>query len=128
MMLQDIAEYLEDQTIGTVGTSIFVGYMPDAPAVCIALYEYAGMEPMYTHDGHIVRRPGLQVVARGAVNGDFSAIRTVLQNVENAIGNITNATIEGTFYRRITAAQSISPMGRANQMFKAAQNYKVERE
>lgn len=127
MMLQDIAEYLEDLSIGTVGTSIFVGYMPDAPAACIALYEYAGMRPLITHDGHIVYRPGLQVVVRGAVNEELSAVRTVLQNVENAIGNITNATIEGTFYRRISAAQSVSPMGRANMMFKMAQNYEVEK-
>jgi hypothetical protein len=128
MMLQDIAEYLEDHAIGTAGTSIFVGYMPDAPAVCIALYEYAGKEPYRTHDGTKIYRPGLQVVARGAVNGEFSAVRSVLQSIEDHLDGLVNTTIEGTFYKSIFSTQSIAPMGRANMMHKAAQNYYIEKE
>jgi hypothetical protein len=127
MMLSDIAEYLEDGAIGTVGTSIFIGHMPETPAACIAVYEYAGSEPLRTHDGTTIPRPGLQVVARGGVNGEFSTVRAVLQAVEDRIGNLANVTIEGTFYRRIRASQSIAPLGRKNLMFRLAQNYYVER-
>lgn len=128
MMAQDVAEYLEDQSIGTIGTSIFVGYMPDAPAKCLTVYEYAGMEPERTHDGRVVRRPGLQIRARGSVNGDFSEVRAMLQSAEDVLDVLTNQSIEGTFYRSIRAAQSVTPLGRANQMFQAVQNYRVEME
>lgn len=127
MMIQDIAEYLEDHSIGTVGTDMFVGYMPDAPAACIALYEYAGRPPDRAHDGNKVTRPGLQVVVRGAVNGEFSTIRAILQNIEDHLDGLVNATIEGTFYRSIYATQSIAPLGRENLMHKAAQSYYVDK-
>jgi len=40
--LVDLTEYLEDQSVGTVGTSIFQGYMPPTPAACVVCYDAGG--------------------------------------------------------------------------------------
>ena len=39
MIAQELAEYLEDEGIGTIGTDIFVGYQPDTPDNCITIYD-----------------------------------------------------------------------------------------
>jgi len=38
-MLMEIGAYLATKSIGTVGTDIFLGWMPDQPDNCIALFE-----------------------------------------------------------------------------------------
>lgn len=40
--LRDTAEYLEDQLVGTVGTNIFMGFMPPTPTACVVLYDAGG--------------------------------------------------------------------------------------
>ena len=40
--LNDLAEYLEDQAVGTVGTDIFKGFMPPTPNSCVTIYDAGG--------------------------------------------------------------------------------------
>jgi len=40
--LVDLCEYLEDQSVGTVGTNIFEGFMPPSPDSCIVCYDAGG--------------------------------------------------------------------------------------
>ena len=60
-MLTEIGAYLATQNIGTVGTDIFLGLMPDQPDNCIALFEYAGSPPDLHWEGEY---PRLQVRVR----------------------------------------------------------------
>ena len=62
-MPRDIAKFLETQAIGTVGTDIFVGLMPDSPSNCIAVYQYAGQKPQLGLD---LEEQGLQVRVRNS--------------------------------------------------------------
>lgn len=41
--LDNLADYLEDESVGTVGTDIFVGVLPDSPDNCVALLGLSGM-------------------------------------------------------------------------------------
>lgn len=41
--LTDIAEHLEDQAVGTVGSTIFVGWLPDSPDAAVAVYDAGGV-------------------------------------------------------------------------------------
>ena len=48
VLINDVADYLEDQGIGTVATDIFCGYLPDGPSDavdCIAVLDTGGSEP-----------------------------------------------------------------------------------
>lgn len=40
----DIAQLLEDDTIGTQGTDLFINFMPDTPYDCIVVYDTGGLE------------------------------------------------------------------------------------
>jgi hypothetical protein len=123
MMLSEIAEYLEDEAIGTVDTDIFVGFMPDDPADCICLYEYAGSAPDWTGDGKKHMNPGLQVVGRGNVH---ATVRAKLQEIEDLLDGLVNTTIGTSFYVGIWAAQSIVPLGWDKNLVKLAQNYRIK--
>jgi hypothetical protein len=123
MMLSEIAEYLEDEAIGTVDTDLFVGFMPDAPENCVYLDEYAGGPPEWTADGKKIMNPGLHVEARGNV---YSTVRAKLQAIEDLLDGITNTTIGSTFYISIWTPQSIIPMGWDKGLVKLAQNYRIK--
>lgn len=107
-MVQDIAEELEDEEVGTVGTNIFCGRMPDDPDICIGVFQYGG-QPIdeVTED---MEFPGLQVVIRGAKNG-FDAGMTMAEAVRAALHGITDTTLTTTYYYRISANQSPEQMG-----------------
>ncbi len=74
-MLTEIGAYLATQDIGTVGTDIFLGLMPDQPDNCIALFEYAGSPPDLHWNGEY---PGLQVRVR---NTSYAAARSKIGDI-----------------------------------------------
>jgi len=123
MMLEDIADHLEANGIGTVETDIFIGLMPDAVDTCIGLYEYAGKPPTITHEGTRIERPGLQVIARGT---DYSAVRATLQAIDDLIDGLSNVTIGAGFYLSILAEQSAISKGWQGLLVRIIQNYSVE--
>jgi len=43
--IDDIAQYLQDNSIGTLATNIFKAYFPDKPDACIAILDTGGFEP-----------------------------------------------------------------------------------
>lgn len=74
-MPKDIAEFLEDASVGTVGTDIFVGQMPDSPDNCITVYQYAGQKPQLGLD---LEEPGLQIRVR---NTSWAAAMTLAKSI-----------------------------------------------
>ena len=74
-MLKEIGTYLQAQGIGTLGTNIFLGLMPDEPDNCIALFEYAGSPPDLHWNGEY---PGLQVRVRGT---SYAAARSKIGDI-----------------------------------------------
>ena len=74
-MLKEIGTYLQSQGIGTLGTNLFLGLMPDEPDNCIALFEYAGSPPDLHWNGEY---PGLQVRVRGT---SYEAARSKIGDI-----------------------------------------------
>ncbi len=111
MLLGDIAARLQTQGIGTVNTSIFMGYYPDKPDNLVALFEYAG-EPtellMGTGDP-VLERPGLQARVR---NLTYPAGRAKIQAVADALHGLAETTMGGKRYLLIRANQSPESLGR----------------
>ena len=96
-MLREIGAYLATKSIGTVGTDIFLGLMPDQPDNCIALFEYAGSPPDLHWNGEY---PGLQVRVR---NKSYAAARTKIGEAMTALHGLHEQTLSGTRYLLIKA-------------------------
>ena len=63
MITDDIAAYLATQGVGTVGTDIVKGFLPDTPGDCVAVYQKGGYAPIQPFS---IERPQLHVVVRGS--------------------------------------------------------------
>jgi len=106
MLATDVAEYLEDQSIGTVGTDIFVGQMPDTANNVIAVYEYAGTPPECVGR---VESPRLVVRVR---NATYANARNKARDILYLLHTKANITIESHSYLYIRAVGSINYLGR----------------
>ena len=107
-MLTEIGAYLATKSIGTVGTDIFLGLMPDQPDNCIALFEYAGSPPDLHWNGEY---PGLQVRVR---NKSYVAARTKIEEAMTALHGLHEQTLSGTRYLLIKARGSPEVLKRDN--------------
>ena len=96
-MLSDIGNYLQAQGIGTLGTNIFLGLMPDEPDNCVALFEYVGSPPDLHWSGEY---PGLQVRVR---NKSYAAGRTKIGEVAKKLHGLHEQTLSDTRYLLIRA-------------------------
>lgn len=112
MLLDNIGAYLAANSVGTVGSTIFLGDMPEMPNDLIALFEYAGDPPDDTHDGKHYENPGLQVRVRGV---SYSTVRAKIADIENLLHTLANRHLSGTRYLFIRAVQSPFPIGRDQQ-------------
>jgi len=106
VMLKEIGTFLQSQGIGTLGTDIFLGLMPDKPDNCIALFEYAG-EPPDLHSS--LEYPGLQVLVR---NESYAAGRQKIEQVRSVLHGLTEAMINGRRYLLVQAKQSPESLAR----------------
>jgi hypothetical protein len=110
MLAKDIAEYLEDATIGTVGSSIFVGMMPDAPADCIAVIQSGGESPeMAGPISGQIERPRLIVRVR---NTSYASGASKANDVLKALHTAGEVSLSGHRYLFIRAVGSVNQLGR----------------
>ena len=107
-MLTEIGAYLATQNVGTVGTDIFLGQMPDQPDSCIVLFEYAGSPPDLHWNGEY---PGLQVRVR---NKSYAAGRAKIKEVVTELHGVHELTLNGTRYLLIKARGSPEVLKRDN--------------
>ena len=122
-MLTEIGAYLATQNVGTVGTDIFLGLMPDQPDNCIALFEYAGSPPDLHWNGEY---PGLQVRVR---NKSFAAARTKIGEAMTALHGLHEQTLSGTRYLLIKARGSPEVLKRdANNRVELFVNFEIIKE
>jgi len=60
--LREIAEYLQAGGVGTIGSSLFIERLPDAPIAATALYATGGTHA--AHGSDPLHRPTLQILVR----------------------------------------------------------------
>lgn len=87
--IDDIADFLEDNSIGTVGTDIFVGQQPDSPANCVTVLDTGGQRPDIDLP---TKRPTFQVLVR---NTNYANGAAKLLAIRNLLHNKYNATLVG---------------------------------
>lgn len=59
----DIADYLELQGFGTVGTDIFANLEPNKPNSTVCVHDTTGLQALVIQDN--LRQPGIQIRVRG---------------------------------------------------------------
>jgi hypothetical protein len=124
-MLPDIAAYLAGEGLGTLGTDLFMGSMPDPPNACVALYEYAGRPPGFVHDSPqpAIRYPRLQVLVR---DDDYAGAVSRARSVYTALCGLVNATLGATTYGRVAPLGEPFPLARdESERVVVACNYEV---
>jgi hypothetical protein len=122
-MLSDISTYLKNQGVGTPGTDMFLGLMPDQPDDCVALFEYAGSPPDLHWNGEY---PGLQVRVR---NKSYAAARTKIGEVMDKLHGLHEQTLSGTRYLLIKARGSPEVLKRdANNRVELFVNFEIIKE
>src|SRR5262245_3512936 len=111
-ILEDIAELLESEGLGTLGTELFLSSMddPGMPSQCTALYQYAGGPPLQVLEAAGVRyaRPGLHVRCRAA---DYPTAEAQADAIWLLLSTVANQEINGTRYLSILPQQSPFPLG-----------------
>ena len=127
-LLDDIGLLLETEVASlTLGTSLFLGRLPDEPDTAVALFETGGEAPVNTMGGgqYEMEQPRLQVLTRGA---SYSATHSLAMSIWLELEAITNDTLSSTLYQRITAVQSPFPLERDTQdRIVFSQNFRVQK-
>lgn len=106
MLADDIAQYINDNAIGVLGTNLFEGNLPDTPDNAIVVIETGGTQP----DRDLpLRSPTFQVYIR---NVSYSSGRTKLEAVRALLHQLSNKTIGGTYFYYILAISEGGHVGR----------------
>lgn len=102
----DVAEYLQTLGRGTVGTDMFIGFMPDTPDDCIVVRATSGLPPNVIVD---LEQPGFQITVR---NTDHDAGWLAADTIKTDLHQLTHTTLNGRLYKRIDANGSVTYISR----------------
>jgi hypothetical protein len=128
MMLDEIGAYLATGGVGTVGTNIFKGVMPDVPVVQVGLFEDAGLGSIDASGGVAAERPRLRVVIRGPASGYLTA-RTTAGTIHTLLNRVGGLTLTGIKYHFIKALGPPQGAGRdANNNVLVVVNFNIAKE
>lgn len=83
-LIDEIAQYLAANGIGTLGTNIFEGDMPTTPDACICIYETTGLAAEHDIPLH---SPSFQVMIR---NTELDLGQAVAFSIRNLLHNQYN--------------------------------------
>ena len=111
-MLEALADRLNSASVAVTGTNLFIGIMPATPDLCVALYEYAGAAPLEVlrDNAATLERPSVQVMVRASRN-DYPTARSLMASVRNTLTNITDETISGVRFLRVSEISAINALG-----------------
>lgn len=96
-VLNEIAAKLAALGIGTVGSTIHIGMMPETPDACVAVYETGGIAPDYGIGtaGIKYETPAVQIVCRG-VAYDYATPRANAATAYNGLASVEATTLSVT--------------------------------
>lgn len=128
MILDELGAYLQTQGVGTLGTDLFTGTLPDVPDNAVALYEYGGVSPVSTLGATNMKfeRPRIQVLARATT---YSAARSKIEMIFKLLHGLANTSLSSVRYLLVEAVQSPFFMERdANNRVKLICNFQIHKE
>ena len=115
-LLQEIGDYLTSQGVGTLGTNMFLGYLPDAPNTAGAIYPTGGITAVHAFapgPGQAkAQRPSVQIVWRST---SFQTADTKIRQIWALLDGLPERTLGGTRYQSIEAVADPALMNRDEQ-------------
>lgn len=109
--LDEIAARLVAQSVGVIGTSIFLSTktaIPPGNGPFITIVETPGYGAHRTHNGDRIQRPSAQIVVRA---NTYPIARTRARLAYLALDGVFNTLLSGVFYHRIVATQEPFDLG-----------------
>jgi hypothetical protein len=99
MITTDLASIIQGAGIATLGTNMFLGFMPDEPPTAISLYQRSGYVPYQLQStSYGIERPELHVVVRADT---YDNAMTKANNVMKALHNLADQVINGHRYLHV---------------------------
>ena len=115
MLLDDIGSVLSAGGIGTLGTNLFLGFLPDKPDTCVAVIETGGITPHRAFRASagqpVAERPSIQILCRAAAF-DYATARNKAHDAYKLLEGYGDTTVNSTRYLWIGARQSPFSAGR----------------
>jgi hypothetical protein len=104
---EEIADKLATLGLGTVGTDIFIGVIPERPDAVTAVFETGGEPPEFGFGtpGLKYETPSVQIICRGA-RGDYATPRARIQLAYLGLPQVQGTTLGSTYYHMIKPIQT----------------------
>lgn len=105
-----LAGHISTNNLGTQGTSLFIGQMPDTDILTSVLSEYEGDVIETNASGIAIYRPSLQVRVKGQ-SEDYESPRARIAAIQTLLSAISNQTINSVDFLRVRPTSSILSLG-----------------
>jgi len=123
--IESVASYLESQSLGTRGTSLFIGSMPDTTVLSTVLTENSGSVIETGKTGIALFQPQLQIRVRG-VKEDFINPHTRILTIQSNLASLSDQTISGVRFLRFKPTSTVLSMGQdSNLRWEFTVNFEV---
>ena len=119
-ILESVGDFLQNTssafgahaTQGTLGSTIFLGTLPEDPDACVAVYENSGSSPTFTmgSGGIQIDYPMLQIICR-AGREDYPTARDKAESIRVLLATVLEKTVSGIHIMRIEPMGSVNLLG-----------------
>lgn len=106
-MIADIAQHLQTNGVGTVGTDIFISYLPDTEDEAIAVLDTGGVEPDI--DLTQLKSPTMQIMIR---SNTYTAGKSKLDSIRSILHGVIEAQVGSTYILYLHALSEGGHIGR----------------
>ncbi len=104
---EDIKDILEQSSVGTLATDLFISKEPDSPDACVTIFDTSGQDPATWAN---LDYPSVQVKVRGE-RYEYLNAWAKGKEVKDALHGLTNETWNGTRYIQIVQEGDIFFLG-----------------
>lgn len=123
-----LAIYLEAESLGTRGTNLFIGALPDVDDLGIVLTQYSGDVIETQAAGIAINQPSLQVRVHGA-SEDYETPLARIKDIQEKLTLISNQTLSGIYFLRVRPISSILALGQGDNLdYEFSCNFEVSHE
>jgi hypothetical protein len=120
-----IADYLQTQNLGTKGTNLFIGVLPETNSMVTVLNEFNGDIIETNKVGIALYQPSLQVRVRGMPE-DYATPKTRIAAIQTALAALPDASYTGIRILRVRPQGTILALGQDNNMrYEFSANFQV---
>lgn len=120
-----IADYLQSQNLGTKGTNLFIGVLPETNSMVTVLNEFNGDIIETNKVGIALYQPSLQVRVRGMAE-DYATPKNRIAAIQTALAALPDASYTGVRILRVRPQGTILALGQDNNMrYEFSANFQV---